>query len=95
MSTVGVMVGVFVVVSEDGFDMGEGVEGGVVEGEEKEVEEEVEGGMEEEVEEEVGGGVEEVVEGGVEEGRSGGRRSGGRRKVDKIHLTFNVLLCSR
>ena len=40
----GVMVGVFVVVSEDGFDVGEGVEGGVVEGEEKEVEEEVEEG---------------------------------------------------
>ena len=44
MSTVGVMVGVFVVESEDGFDVGEGVEGGVVEGEEKEVEEEVEEG---------------------------------------------------
>ena len=38
----------------------------------------------------VEGGREEWREGGVEEGRSGGRR-----KVDKIHLTFNVLLCSR
>ena len=33
---------------------------------------------------------EEWREGGVEEGVEGGRR-----KVDKIHLTFNILLCSR
>ena len=39
MSTVDVMVGVFVVVSEDGFDVGEEVEGRVVEEEEEEAEE--------------------------------------------------------
>ena len=43
----GVMVGVLVVVSEDGFDVGKGVEGGVVEKEEEEVEEKVEEVVEE------------------------------------------------